>query len=65
VKFSIEERRITFGEGCTVTGFGVFISFDSATGDLPFDTSAKWLADFYNREDAEAFKARKEKEYRA
>jgi hypothetical protein len=44
--------------------FGVLVDFNSAA-ELPYEGPRKLLALFLNREDAEAYKARKEKEYRA
>jgi hypothetical protein len=56
---------VRVGDTVVAEGYSVLIDFD----DLPsFNGSPheerKWLASFRNREDAEAYKSRKEREYR-
>lgn len=48
----------------TADWFSVFVIFGGGKDELVFQEETKWLADFRSREDAEAFKSRKEKEYR-
>ena len=54
--FEINHRTVTHDV------FDVFVG-GNADDELPFDTTGEWVASFLSREDAEKFKAEKEKAY--
>ena len=64
MKFYIQDKRPIVTEfTMPAVKYGVYVSF-TPVNELPLSYADKWLADFASLEDAESYRARKEKEHK-